>query len=215
MGDLPLFIFASITERKQAEENLRITASVFVSSQEEIMITDANNFLLDVNPAFTQLTGYTREEVIGKNPKLLSSGRQDKSFYASMWKSLEENKSWRGEIWNLRKSGEIYDEVLIEVAKRIRNTIRGGDTVARLGGDEFVVLLPGLEHGEESVATLERLLTVIALPITINNKVCTVGASIGVSFYPKNDENPDILLRYADQAMYVAKQTGKGRFHFF
>jgi diguanylate cyclase (GGDEF)-like protein len=107
------------------------------------------------------------------------------------------------------------DHVLIEVARRIENTIRGGDTVARLGGDEFVVLLLGLERGEECVTTLERLLAAISQLITIKNKSCTVSASIGVSIYPLDDEDPDTLLRHADQAMYVAKQSGKNRFHIY
>jgi diguanylate cyclase (GGDEF)-like protein len=107
------------------------------------------------------------------------------------------------------------DHVLIEVATRINNAIRGGDTSARLGGDEFVILLLGLEKGEECVATLERLLAVISLPITFKNKTISVSASIGVSIYPMDDEDPDILMRHADQAMYIAKQTGKNRFHIY
>jgi diguanylate cyclase (GGDEF)-like protein len=107
------------------------------------------------------------------------------------------------------------DEVLIEVSKRIGQTIRGGDTVARLGGDEFLVLLLGLEKGEECVATLERLLEAIAMPINVKIKSCTVSASIGVSLYPLDDEDPDILMRHADQAMYIAKQSGKNRFHIY
>jgi len=226
-----------------------------------------------------------------------------------MWESLKQNNAWRGDIWNQRKSGEVYaeqlsisaifdkddqvlryvgvfsdishikeheaelsrvahydsltgvpnrvlladrmklsisqtareknmmavcyldldgfkpindtmghetgDEVLVEVAKRIENTIRGGDTVARLGGDEFVVLLLGLEKGEECVATLERLLAAIAHPITVQKNSLAVSASIGVSIYPLDNEYPDTLLRHADQAMYVAKQGGKNRFHIY
>ncbi|MGZ5050089.1 MAG: PAS domain S-box protein [Methylobacter sp.] len=300
-----LAVGRDITEIKLAEENLRITASVFDNTQEAILITDANNAILDVNPAFTHITGYSREEVLGKNPRLLSSGRQDKLFYAEMWQSLQNNKAWRGEVWNRRKSGEVYaellsisvicsdngevmrhvgvfsdisyikeheaelsrvahydvltglpnrvlladrmkqalahatreqsmvavcyldldgfkaindnmgheagDQVLIDVARRIENTIRGGDTVARLGGDEFVVLL-SLKPGEKCVSTLERLLAVIAQPIMIKGLSNTVGVSIGVSIYPMYGEDADTLLRHADQAMYTAKQSGKNRF---
>ncbi len=106
-------ITEDITERKRAEEDLRITASVFDNSQEGIVITDANNVFLNVNPAFTRITGYAREELIGKNPKMLSSGRQqDKAFYKAMWKTLKRKRTWRGEIWNRRKSGEIFAELL-------------------------------------------------------------------------------------------------------
>jgi len=78
-----------------------------------------------------------------------------------------------------------------------------------------VVLLLGQEKGEESVSTIERILFAIAQPITVNGKVFTVSASIGVSIYPLDDEDPDTLLRHADQAMYVAKQSGKNRFYIY
>lgn len=298
-----------ISERKRAEEGLRVTASVFKSSQEAILITDANNIIVDVNPAFTKITGYSHHDVVGKTPNILSSGRQGKDFYEKMWNSLHVKKRWRGEIWNKRKNGEVYpeqlsitticdddgkvirhvavfsdiskikeheaqlnhiahfdaltgipnrvlladrmkqaisqtsrektmmavcyldldgfkpindtlghkagDQVLIEIADRIGSTIRGGDTVARLGGDEFVVLLLGQDKGEESVATVERLLLAISQPIDLNGKICSVSASIGVSIYPLDDEDPDTLLRHADQAMYVAKQSGKNRFYIY
>lgn len=298
-----------ITKSKLAEENLRITASVFDSSQEAIVITDADNNITDVNPAFTHITGYSRDEVLGKNPRLMSSALHDKEFYTLMWESLIKNRTWRGEIWNRRKSGEIFaeqlsisalcnndgqvqryvavfsdishikaheaelsrvahydalteipnrvlladrmkqaiaqtsrdknmmavcyldldgfkpindtmgheigDQVLIEVAKRVSITIRGGDTVARLGGDEFVVLLLGLYKAEECVTTLERILEAIARPIIVKDRLISLTVSIGVSIYPQDEEDPDILLRHANQAMYVSKQSGKNRYHIY
>jgi diguanylate cyclase (GGDEF)-like protein len=110
---------------------------------------------------------------------------------------------------------EAGDKVLIEITRRIGVTIRGGDTVARLGGDEFVVLLLELAKAEECATTLERLLEAIAAPIVINDKTVTVTASIGVSIYPLDEEDPDTLLRHADQAMYIAKQSGKNRYHIY
>jgi diguanylate cyclase (GGDEF)-like protein len=110
---------------------------------------------------------------------------------------------------------QVGDKVLIEIARRIGNTIRAGDTVARLGGDEFVVLLLGLEKAEECASTLERLLEAIAAPIAVKNMTASVTASIGVSIYPLDDEVPDMLLRHADQAMYIAKQSGKNRFYIY
>jgi diguanylate cyclase (GGDEF)-like protein/PAS domain S-box-containing protein len=103
---------ADITERKRSEDALRINASVFDTSQEAILITDASNDIIDVNPAFTRITGYQRKEVIGKNPRLLSSGQHDSGFYTAMWDTLARNKGWRGEVWNRRKSGEVYAELL-------------------------------------------------------------------------------------------------------
>ena len=93
-------------------EQLRLAASVFDNSYEGIMITDAGNRIVDVNPGFSEITGYRKEDVVGKNPKVLSSGRQTPEFYRDMWKSIEARKLWRGEIWNRRKDGEVYAEIL-------------------------------------------------------------------------------------------------------
>lgn len=97
-----------ITERKRVEEALALAASIYQTSSEAIMVTDADNNIVDVNPAFTRLTGYEREDVLGQNPRLLQSGRQDKSFYQQMWHTLLREDRWQGEIWNRRKSGEFY-----------------------------------------------------------------------------------------------------------
>ena len=100
-----------ITERKRAEANLRIAATAF-EAQEGMVVTDADNVILRVNHAFTEITGYSAAEAIGQSPRLLSSGRHDEGFYRAMWQSLLDTGSWKGEIWNRRKSGEIYPEWL-------------------------------------------------------------------------------------------------------
>jgi diguanylate cyclase (GGDEF)-like protein/PAS domain S-box-containing protein len=105
-----------ITQRKQDEEQLRLAASVFSTSQEGIMISDPSNRIIDVNPAFTQLTGYSRDETLGRNPSFLSAGRQSPEFYRELWNSLSTKGEWQGEIWNRRKNGEIYPELLSIVA---------------------------------------------------------------------------------------------------
>ncbi|MFI3186262.1 MAG: response regulator, partial [Methylococcaceae bacterium] len=107
------------------------------------------------------------------------------------------------------------DQVLIETARRISGMLRETDTVARLGGDEFVVLLSNLHQQQECIYTLNRLLETIARPIYIQDKICLVTASIGVSLFPGDDSEPDLLLRHADQAMYIAKQSGKNHYHLF
>lgn len=109
----------------------------------------------------------------------------------------------------------IGDQVLVEVTRRIKETIREDDTVARLGGDEFVVLLVGLQAPEECVGSLNRLLLAINQPIQAQGKSLRISASIGVSLYPEDEQEADTLLRHADQAMYIAKQTGKNRYHLF
>jgi diguanylate cyclase (GGDEF)-like protein/PAS domain S-box-containing protein len=107
------------------------------------------------------------------------------------------------------------DQVLIEISLRIGKILREGDTVARLGGDEFAVLLPNLNNIEECTHTLKRLHENIALPIVIQGQSCWVTASIGISIFPDNNDNMDVLLPLADQAMYVAKQSGKNGYHFY
>ncbi|HEY8034256.1 MAG TPA: diguanylate cyclase [Methylobacter sp.] len=294
---------------RQFVNKLRLSAIVFENTRECITITDAEGNIIDVNPAFSRMTGYTRAEVLGKNPRFLKSGHHDQAFYAAMWQSINTTGCWSGELWNRTKNGECYpelrsisaitdiqgavthyigissdisqlkqhekqlehiahydaltgipnrvlladrmrqaiaqakreqkllgvcyldldgfkpvndtlghqagDHVLIDIARRIGNILREGDTVARLGGDEFVVLLPDLNHAEECIATLKRLHENIALPIYIQDQSFLLTASIGVSIFPDDGNDPDVLLRHADQAMYVAKQSGKNRYHFY
>ncbi|WP_297798471.1 GGDEF and EAL domain-containing protein [uncultured Marinobacter sp.] len=102
----------NISDRKNSERGLRIAASVFDRSHEAILITDHNNRILDVNPAFSRITGYSRNEVLGLNPSILSSGRHTPAYYRSMWHTIERTDHWRGEIWNRRKNGEEYAELL-------------------------------------------------------------------------------------------------------
>ena len=102
---------ADITERKAAEETQRIAATAF-NSQQGMCITNADKVILRVNKAFTQITGYAVEEVVGKTPRLLSSGRHDAAFYAVMWESITRTGQWHGEIWNRRKNGTLYPEML-------------------------------------------------------------------------------------------------------
>jgi len=298
-----------ISKRKQVQEEQRMAASVFASTQEGILITDAQRNIIDMNPAFGSITGYSRDEILGKKPSLLKSGLHDASFYENMWRAINRQGYWRGEVWNRKKGGEIFaewltisavtdqqgkithyigtssditqlkeqerklelmahydpltgvpnrilladrmhlafaqtkrdnclmavgyldldgfkpvndrlgheagDQLLIEVARRIKNALREGDTIARLGGDEFVFLLLGLEKVEDCETTLHRLLEVISEPVTLKNQAVSVSASIGISIFPEDNTDPDTLLRHADQAMYQAKQEGKNCFHIY
>ncbi len=99
-----------IVQRKQAEQSLRLSAKVFESNSEAIMITDAAQTIVMVNQAFTAITGYLADEVVGQRPTILSSGRHDQNFYREFWQLLNENDFWRGEVWNKRKNGEIFPE---------------------------------------------------------------------------------------------------------
>ena len=304
-----LGIAHDITDRKETEEKLRLAATVFAHAYDGVIITDAKNIIVDCNPASTRITGYSREELIGKSPKLLSSGRQDAGFYADLWKSVQEHDFWQGEVWNRRKSGEVYaemlaisvvrsatgqlqhhigvftdisqlktheaeldriahydaltgvpnrrlladrlehamnrarrsgkslavfyldldgfkpvndehgheagDQVLVTVANRIKEILRADDTLARLGGDEFVLILTDIVRIEEIHVILDRVLAAVREPMLINDTPISVSASIGVTLYPDDSSDPDILLRHADQAMYLAKESGKHRYQFF
>ena len=292
-----------------AEDSLRLHSTAFHSSHEGIVLADSDGNILDINPAFTRITGYERAEVIGRNPRMIKSGRHDQEFYAAMWKSILGSGSWQGEIWNRNKYGEVYpellsisavrnaeggltnfvavfsdirrlkeqetqlkqmayydaltelpnrvlladrltqaisqtkrssammavcyldldgfkpvndtygheagDRLLVEMAGRLKDMLRGGDTVARLGGDEFVLLLLGLNNVEECEQAMQRLLQVVSQPLSVISEPVSLSASVGVAIYPTDDANPDTLLRHADQAMYQAKQAGKNRYHIF
>ena len=104
----------------KADEQLSIAAVAF-ESQNGMTITDAQNKILRVNRAFTEVTGYSAEEVIGKNPQILSSGRHDAKFYAAMWENISRTGGWEGEIWNRRKNGEVFPEHLSITAVKNRD----------------------------------------------------------------------------------------------
>jgi diguanylate cyclase (GGDEF)-like protein/PAS domain S-box-containing protein len=101
-----------VTQQVRDREQLELAASVFTNAREGITITDPHGTILDVNDMFTRITGYTREEAVGKNPRILKSGRQSEEFYQDMWRALRENGHWSGEIWNKAKDGRIYPESL-------------------------------------------------------------------------------------------------------
>lgn len=112
-----LAIKEDITEKKQAEIELGIAAIAF-ESQEGIMVTDALNRILRVNQSFTKITGFSANDVIGKTPNILNSGRQGQSFYLAMWESIFNKGTWQGEIWNRHKDGTIYPEWLTITARK-------------------------------------------------------------------------------------------------
>lgn len=97
-----------ITNRKEIETKLHLAANVFTHAREGIMITAADGSIIDVNAAFSRITGYSRDEVLNQNPRILGSNRQEKAYYTAMWSNLIEHGHWHGEIWNRRKDGEVY-----------------------------------------------------------------------------------------------------------
>lgn len=304
-----VLVFRDQTEERRTLSRLALAASVFENSLNGGIVTDSGQRIIEVNPAFTRTTGYSRAEVLGQTPRLLSSGRQAAGFYATMWAEIQTTGQWRGEIWNRRKDGEIFPEevsvvalkdeegavihyigsfsdisqikaqeaqlqhlahydpltglpnralladrlkvamaqakrsgeklavcyldldgfkpvndscghatgdlLLVEVAGRLSDAVRGGDTVARMGGDEFVFLLANLADVEKYEIVLSRMLQSVAQPIVIDGTALTVTASIGITLFPDDEVDADTLLRHADQALYAAKQAGRNRFVCF
>lgn len=298
-----------ITERRALEQSQREALTVFTNSYEGIMVVGTDRRIIRVNPAFTRITGYTSEDVLGQSPGILASGRQNPRFYQDMWQSIEDTGFWTGEIWNRRKNGEVYaqilsiskvndsqgvlqhyvglfsdisqikaheeeldrvahydpltgtpnrrllgdrlaqaiaraarsdlslavcyldldgfkaindrfghvagDKLLVGVAESLKHVLRTEDTLARLGGDEFVLLLTDIQSPEECSLILERILLAANAPLNIDENTIRVSASVGVTLYPQDSSDADTLMRHADQAMYLAKEAGKNRFHLF
>lgn len=142
-----------ISDRKHAEEQLRLVSRVFDRAAEGVMITDEKQNILTVNDSFTTVTGYTREEAIGKTPAILHSGKQSHDFYKSMWESLQSYGWWQGEIWNRRKNGEMYLEWLSINA--VRN--EEGKVINYIGMFSDVTLIKESRQRVEFLATHDDL----------------------------------------------------------
>jgi len=140
-------MLVNIAERRQTEEQLRLAASVFTHAREGILITDAAGSILKVNDAFTHITGYPRDEVLGKNPSILKSGIQKQGFYAAMWHDLVRKGHWYGEIWDRRKNGELYAELLnISAVRDARGNTR-----------YYVAIFTDITQQKEHQRQLERI----------------------------------------------------------
>jgi len=279
-----------------------------------ILITDASAHIIRTNQAFRDLTGYTTEELQGKNARVLASGRNGQAFYKLMWDDLLNKGAWTGEMLDKRKNGEVFksflsisaikndygdiveyiaiykdlsdhgiqneqsqrmayfdpltnlpnrrllldrlqmsiasvmrskhhgallfldidgfksvndnhghdygDQLLIQVAARIRSCVREVDTVARLGGDEFVVLIEQLHEREDRAwkkvgAVAEKIRASLASPFLLKSKEFKSSSSIGVTLFGGNGCTIETILRHADLAMYHAKQSGRNAVRFF
>ncbi len=140
-------LVALVVERSRAEARLQLAASVFTHAREGIMITDALGAIIEVNDTFTRITGYTRDEVLAHNPGLLQSDRHGPEFYARLWKQVQDEGQWTGEIWNRRKNGELFAEMCtISVVQDARGQTQNYLTM-------FTDITPIKAHQQE----LERL----------------------------------------------------------
>ncbi|MFW9617661.1 EAL domain-containing protein [Aquabacterium sp.] len=151
-------IARDITERRKTEQQLLLAASVFTHAREGIMITQADGTIVDVNETFTDITGYPREEAIGKTPRILQSGRQTREFYQTMWHDLAAHGHWSGEVWNRRRSGEIYAEQIT-----ISSVTDAKDQVTH-----YVALFSDVSKQKEHEQQLERIAHYDALTLLPN-----------------------------------------------
>ncbi|AXS80024.1 EAL domain-containing protein [Dechloromonas sp. HYN0024] len=122
MAGLSIWVYTDVTEQKQTERDLRIAAAAF-ESREGMMITDSQNVILRVNRAFTELTGYSSDEVVGQTPRILKSERNDADFFRNMWEIINRTGGWQGEIWGRRKNGELYPNWLNISAVKDKNGV--------------------------------------------------------------------------------------------
>jgi PAS domain S-box-containing protein len=112
LKEVNMRLVETVEAYKQTIAKLRLAGKVFENISEAILITDENAHIMEVNRAFTEITGFTKDDVIGANPSIMKYGRHDNEFYAKMWESINKTGSWTGEIWDRRKNGEIYPKWL-------------------------------------------------------------------------------------------------------
>tara|TARA_R110002167_G_scaffold261822_1_gene468447 strand:- start:16018 stop:19176 length:3159 start_codon:yes stop_codon:yes gene_type:complete len=296
-------------QRRKVSEELELAASVFNESLEAIIICDAHSNIIRVNPEFTEMTGYSLNEVIGNNPSLIKSGHHSTDFYKNIREKVNKQGFWKGEIVNKRKDGELFttwqiikvikdtagkvqqcmsimsditekkmaeehiyqlahhdlitqlpnrgafhkllndaiitaahstyrlavmfidldhfklindtsghpvgDELLQQVALRLKKVIGTKNVISRFGGDEFTVLLPCIESIDEVSDVANQILDSLLSPFALLSCEVTISASIGVGIYPDNAKDASSLLSCADNAMYSAKDSGRASCHFY
>jgi diguanylate cyclase (GGDEF)-like protein/PAS domain S-box-containing protein len=298
-----------ITKRKQAEDSLRLASLVYQNSSEAMAVVDTASRIIAINPAFTEITGYTAEEAIEGDRSLLQSHVEDPDAYCDMRKQVRATGRWQGELWSRRKNGErflrwlsmstIYgddgrvqcrvglfsdvtkkretdeliwrqanfdaltalpnramfhdrleqaikkaarhseqvallfididyfkevndtlghpmgDTLLQIAARRLNHCVRDTDTVARLGGDEFTVILGELDEAHNIERVVQNILRAMAEPFVLGTERVHVSGSIGITMYPQDGTDTELLLKHADQALYAAKANGRNRCSYF
>jgi diguanylate cyclase (GGDEF)-like protein/PAS domain S-box-containing protein len=195
-----LGVFAAardVTERKKAESYIQ-AASVFTYAREGIMITKADGTILNVNNAFTRITGYSHDEVIGKNPRLLQSGHQDGEFYATMWHELVEKGHWYGEVWNRRKNGEVFVEALTITA------VYGAGGIT----EQYVALFSDVTTIREHQDQLEHMAHFDALTKLPNRLLLSDRIQQGLTHAERRDQTMSIIYLDLDGFKKVNDQHG-------
>ncbi|MGE5471137.1 MAG: putative bifunctional diguanylate cyclase/phosphodiesterase [Bacteroidota bacterium] len=299
--------------REGGADGLSLSSDVllraYLQSHEAVLVSDADNRIVSVNPAFTEMSGYEPAEVLGRDPKILASGRMTVPQYRQIWQALADTGFWQGEIWDRRKNGSVFpkwtsisvirdaagqvvnyvasftdisehkeaadrlahlayhdpltqlpnrlafesqldlalksrsrdghqialmlidldrfknindtlghhvgDGLLKEVAIRLRESVRGSDIVARLGGDEFIVVLPDIDGPLVAASIAGKVQRNLADSYLVGEHVLYATPSIGISIFPNDGGDGDVLLRNADAAMYHAKNAGRNNYQFY
>ncbi|SHH03610.1 EAL domain-containing protein [Massilia sp. CF038] len=304
-----IWVYADVTERRRAEETLRLSATVLEHIADGVMVIGPARQIVAINPAFTQITGFTEADALGQDATLARAARPDSAFDAALWHTLAESGFWRGEIWNRRKNGELYlewltvsavrddqgatthyvgvfsditkaresqaqldhmahhdpltalpnrllfhdrlhhalqraarehqklavlfidldrfknvndtlghhigDELLKQVAGALAAKLRDGDTLARLGGDEFIVLLEDVDGESGAAHVAEKLVSMFEQPFLVADYELFVTGSVGISLYPDDASDLNMLIRNADVAMYQAKARGRNGYQLY
>jgi diguanylate cyclase (GGDEF)-like protein/PAS domain S-box-containing protein len=313
-----IWVYADVSKRRQAEEKLRLAATVLEHIADGVMVIDVHGRIIATNPAFTQITGITEIEALGTYSHLTRlSGQargQDSAFHETLWRDLAETGFWRGEAWNTRKNGEAYlewltvsavrdeheavthyvcvfsditrvkesqekldhlahhdpltglpnrllfhdrlqramrravqgghdargaqlavmfidldrfktvndtlghhvgDQLLKQVAALLTGCLRDGDTLARLGGDEFIVLLEDVDGERGARFVAEKLMRLFERPVLVSDYELFVTGSVGISLFPQDGRDLNVLVRNADVAMYQAKARGRNGYRFY
>ncbi|SEO02101.1 PAS domain S-box-containing protein/diguanylate cyclase (GGDEF) domain-containing protein [Duganella sp. CF517] len=304
-----IWVYADITARKEAEEKLRLSATVIEHIADGVVVLDKEGTIVAINPAFSQITGYSEAEALGRHYSLTRSGRHEQQFYDGMWQEQVDTGFWRGELWSQRKNGEQYlewltvsavrdsrgvgthyvgvfsditkakesqekldhlahhdpltalpnrllfhdrlqhallratrdgeqlallfidldrfknvndtlghhigDELLKQVANALLERLREGDTLARLGGDEFIVLLEDIDDQFGASQVAEKLVQMFDQPFMVAGHELFVTCSVGISLFPDDATDLNMLIRNADVAMYQAKARGRNGYSFY
>jgi diguanylate cyclase (GGDEF)-like protein/PAS domain S-box-containing protein len=304
-----LGIGAKLRERTEERERLRQAAAVFDCTREGVLVTDSEGLIVHVNRAFMAITGYQSEEVLGQRPSLFKSGHHPPAFYQAMFATLNSTGEWSGEIWNRRKSGEVYpqwqtiriiddekgrrshyvavfsdisaiknsehelthlahydpltdlpnrllftdrteqalasaqihkrgcallmidldhfkmindslghsigDQLLKDVAERLKAMVGPGITLARLGGDEFAVLAESCPQMVHAAALAQRIIDGLKEPFQIDGHQLFVNISVGISLFPGDALSAEQLLRNSDSALFKAKGAGRNGYALY
>lgn len=308
--DMPLRLLGTCSDIslfKKIEDDSKLANAVFESSLDSVLVTDKYNIIVSANPAFCALTGYALEDILGKPPRILNSGKHSENYYIQMWDALTCYGQWEGEIWNKKKNGEIYiallkirvvrdstdqvlyhvatfsditllkqsqlklenlanydqltqlpnrhffqqqlnqavssaqknqtrfsllfvdldnfkavndnfghdegDHVLIQVAHNLQSIVSPNDTVSRLGGDEFTIILESVQADLEVEKLIQNILQKNQIIVKEKDMQVIVSASVGCVHYPTHATDAEGLLKQADEAMYIVKQSGKNNYH--